>query len=63
LAGGGIGDKIQVLSYASDKNRWFTRFIIDLTYFMIIKMAFLNIIFGVIIDTFACKKKNYGWIK
>lgn len=53
LAGGGIGDVIQLLSYSSDKDRWFTRFIIDLTYFMIIKMAFLNIIFGVIIDTFA----------
>ena len=35
-------------------SRWYLRFFIDLTFFMLIKMAILNIIFGVIIDTFAC---------
>ena len=34
--------------------RWYLKFVIDLTFFMLIKMFILNIIFGVIVDTFAC---------
>lgn len=54
IKGGGVGDVIKQLSFdADDADRWAFRWFFDLTFFMIIKMAFLNIIFGVIIDTFA----------
>ena len=39
---------------AENMSRWYLKFVIDLTFFMLIKMFILNIIFGVIVDTFAC---------
>ena len=54
IPGGGIADLIKQLSYdPNDLSRWWLRYIFDITFFLIIKMAFLNIIFGIIIDTFA----------
>lgn len=54
--GGGIGDTLNVESYASDnKGRYYFRLIFDLSFFLIINIVFLNIIFGIIIDTFAGK--------
>lgn len=51
-----MGDVMSAPSYDDtyhDINRFYTRWVFDLSFFMLIKMAFLNIIFGVIIDTFA----------
>jgi len=52
--GGGIGDTLTVESYAADnRGRYYFRLIFDLSFFLIINITFLNIIFGIIIDTFA----------
>jgi hypothetical protein len=54
LQGAGISD-FAVIESLNSKNtaRYAFRYIYDLLFFMIIKLAFLNIIFGIIIDTFA----------
>jgi len=49
--GGGIGDIMDFLSH-SDKDYW-GAFIYQMLFFFIINVIFLNIIFGVIINTFA----------
>jgi hypothetical protein len=52
--GGGVGDFLAVQSFTSDNAaRYGVRYVYDLAFFMLVKMAFLNIIFGIIIDTFA----------
>jgi hypothetical protein len=54
LQGGGISDfAINQSLSGSNTTRYAFRYIYDLLFFMIIKLAFLNIIFGIIIDTFA----------
>lgn len=41
-------------SYAPDnRTKYFVRFFYDVTCFIIINVIFMNIIFGIIIDTFA----------
>lgn len=50
-AGGGIGEALGQLTRDSD-HYWF-RVIFDLSFFIIIIICLLNIIFGIIIDTFA----------
>jgi len=52
--GGGIGDALLKPSYAEGyKTTYYFRLFFDLTFFIIINIVFLNIIFGIIIDTFA----------
>ena len=54
ISGGGIGDFLSVESFESENAaRYGVRYLYDLLFFMVVKMAFLNIIFGIIIDTFA----------
>jgi hypothetical protein len=47
------------MSYNDTGARWFFRWAFDITFFVFIKMALLNIIFGIIIDTFAGKKSFF----
>lgn len=52
--GGGIGDAFPSNSWFNDsKEVYFLRILNDLSFFMIIILLFFNIIFGIIIDTFA----------
>jgi hypothetical protein len=52
--GGGFGDKIVVESFNNNnRGRYYLSVIIELTAFSLINIIFLNIIFGIIIDTFA----------
>jgi len=51
-AGGGIGEAIGQVSY-QNKEEFTKRYFFDLFYFVIIIIVLLNIIFGIIIDTFA----------
>ena len=54
ILGGGVGDFLAVQSFEDvNSYRYGIRWFYDLLFFMIVKMAFLNIIFGIIIDTFA----------
>ena len=50
--GGGIGDSMLPQSYA-DKENYYLRFVFDLAFFMLIVIILLNIVFGIIIDSFA----------
>jgi hypothetical protein len=50
--GGGIGDVLAWVSYTT-KDQYYLRFIFDLGFFLIVVIILLNIIFGIIIDTFA----------
>ena len=50
-AGGGIGEAIGHLS--KDSNHYTARLLFDLSFFVIVIICLMNIIFGIIIDTFA----------
>ena len=52
--GGGFGDITTNESYTWDnRGRYFLSFLIKISSFSLINIIFLNIIFGIIIDTFA----------
>lgn len=52
--GGGISDYLPTISFAPRfRTCFYFRFVYDVLYFVIINTCLLNIIFGVIIDTFA----------
>merc|ERR1712227_446029 len=60
-SGGGISELIKQMSYANgNKNRYYWRMIYDLTWFLFIQVTFMNIIFGIIIDTFADLRSKAG---
>lgn len=50
--GGGIGDVLSKIEFW-DKKNYYIRFVYDLSFFLIVVIMLLNIIFGIIIDTFA----------
>ena len=50
--GGGIGDVLAPQSYLT-KTEYYLRVVFDLSFFLIVVIILLNIIFGIIIDTFA----------
>jgi len=50
--GGGIGEAISKISY-EDKEIYYERLIYDIAFFLMVIIILLNIIFGIIIDTFA----------
>ena len=49
-----IGHAIVDVTYA-DKGRYYARMFYDLSFKCVVKICILNIIFGIIIDTFASK--------
>jgi hypothetical protein len=51
-AGGGVGEALGIVG-TSDVEYFSKRYFFDLSYFLIIIIVLLNIIFGIIIDTFA----------
>ncbi len=52
--GGGIGDSTLPIGYY-DKEKYFIKFAYDCSYHILVIIVMINILFGVIIDTFACK--------
>jgi len=53
-SGGGIGDMLMLPSFQPDvRMNYYFRVVFDLTFFLLINIIFLNIIFGIIVDTFA----------
>ena len=50
--GGGIGEFLSPVSW-NNKNEFYLRFFFDMFFFVIVTFTLLNIIFGIIIDTFA----------
>jgi len=54
---GGIGSVLTVQSYHTEhRGAYFFRLVFDVTFFITINVVFLNIIFGIIIDTFGGKR-------
>jgi hypothetical protein len=53
IAGGGVGDMTEQIEYFSDIQKFGIKFVIDVSFFLIIKIILYNILFGIIIDTFA----------
>jgi hypothetical protein len=52
--GGGIGEFLPAQTYIDEnKNAFFIRFAYDLSFFLIVITILLNVVFGIIIDTFA----------
>jgi len=56
LNGGGMADFLQKRS-VSDKFNFTLRFVFDLSFFVIVIIILLNVIFGIIIDTFAAMRE------
>jgi len=50
-SGGGVGDQLWQPHPSHDS--YIARFIFDITFFLLIVVIWMNIIFGIIIDTFA----------
>jgi inositol 1,4,5-triphosphate receptor type 1 len=52
-AGGGVGDNLVAPNASQDQRYFSQRVVYDLSYYIIINIIWMNIIFGIIIDTFA----------
>jgi hypothetical protein len=51
--GGGIGDSLKITMYNDNKSDYLPKVVlVNILFFLIINLVFLNIIFGIIIDTF-----------
>jgi inositol 1,4,5-triphosphate receptor type 1 len=66
INGGGMADYLQPRSIA-DKPNFMARFFFDLSFFCVILVILMNVIFGIIIDTFSAlreiKYRNINYIK
>ena len=51
LFGGGFGDYTEQESYGTQK--YLVKYVVDVSFFLIVKIILYNILFGIIIDTFA----------
>ena len=49
---GGVGDQLVKKSFYRKNNEYFGRFFFDILYFILLIIVLLNIIFGIIINTF-----------
>lgn len=59
--GGGIGDYTQSINYRDENSKYFVKLAHDASFHILVKVILLNILFGIIIDTFAKmreQKKN-----
>jgi len=49
----GVGEDLKTYYPGQDMGKWFLRgFVFDMTYFVIVNIVLINVIFGIIIDTF-----------
>jgi hypothetical protein len=55
--GGGISDSTMSLDSSDSESKYISKFFYDLIFFMLINVISLNIIFGIIIDTFAAMRE------
>ena len=53
LAGGGIGELLNVVSFKSDTGFFIMRFFYDMLFFILIVLVLGNVFLGIIVDTFA----------
>lgn len=57
-ASGGIGDALKQISYTNDPNTYYLRFAFDLSFYVIVLIFLLNLVFGIIIDAFSSIRDN-----
>ena len=57
--GGGVGDIMNPATF-NDKNYYYTQIVYSNIFFWLINVIFLNIIFGIIIDTFAGNDSKFS---
>ena len=58
-AGGGIGDFLGYTSYFNDeKDMFYIRMVMDMSYWMFLIAIFFNIILGIIVDTFGTLREQ-----
>lgn len=50
---GGIGDFSQPIHYVDEREHYFLKMVHDASFHVLVKIIMLNVLFGVIIDTFA----------
>jgi len=50
---GGIGDSTKVIHYLDLTEHYFVKLFHDATFHILVKVIMLNVLFGIIIDTFA----------
>lgn len=53
LLGGGIGDYTEAINYRDQNDKYFVKLFHDATFHILVNVILLNILFGIIIDTFA----------
>lgn len=56
--GGGLGDNMSIASY--DSNNFYGRIFFEMAFFMVINIIFLNVVFGIIVDTFSQLRGESG---
>jgi hypothetical protein len=62
--GGGIADSMYIDDYDSNSTNFFARWAFNLIFFIFVNIISLNVIFGIIIDTFAelrAKQMQRDW--
>jgi preprotein translocase subunit SecG len=55
--GGGMGDNMNVISRTDED--FYARLVFDMAFFMLINLVFMNIVFGIIVDTFSQMRDEY----
>jgi len=62
--GGGIGDFFSDMSYLNTSRKYFYVILVfEVTFFIIVNIMFLNMIFGIIIDTFAELREDRHFVE
>lgn len=56
-AGGGMGDNMTIVT--KDDEDFHARLVFDMCFYMLINIIFLNIVFGIIVDTFSQMRDEY----
>ena len=51
--GGGIGDVTEPIHYLNATEKYFFKLVHDASFHIVVKVILLNVLFGIIIDTFA----------
>ena len=50
---GGIGDITESIHFNDEREKYFVKLMHDATFHIVVKVILLNVLFGIIIDTFA----------
>ena len=56
--GGGVGESIATYTLDEHKYTWLTYLVFHFLTFFIVNMVLLNVVFGIIIDTFGMRRDN-----